>query len=312
MIYICAQPRTIYYAWQVEVMLNNFIKNGITPSDIHVLAAYNHNDETYSDRNIDLWNKLVEKFDNVGFYFYEDKRVDKSYIPSIYFECMRQHLLQFPNLENERLFLHDSDMLFTKSPDFSDLIPGDTWYLSDTIGYIGYQYIITKGEDVYKSMCDVIGIDPLIPKLLNHASGGGQHIVSGVTAAYWEKVLSDSIKLYKHFCNTEPYYKGEGYPIQKWTAGMWSLLWNAWLNGHETLVAKELDFCWATDNIKLWDMRSIFHNAGVTDSSSGMFFKGAYTNTLPYDIKLKDFNTSRGSYNYVKEIIETANSSCLK
>ena len=28
--YICVQPRILYYAWQVEVMINNFIKNGIS------------------------------------------------------------------------------------------------------------------------------------------------------------------------------------------------------------------------------------------------------------------------------------------
>ena len=35
--WISAQPATIYYAWQVEVYINNFVENGVSPADIHVL-----------------------------------------------------------------------------------------------------------------------------------------------------------------------------------------------------------------------------------------------------------------------------------
>jgi hypothetical protein len=39
--YVCAQPATLYYAWQVEVMVNNFLKHGVPPETIHVVTAIN-------------------------------------------------------------------------------------------------------------------------------------------------------------------------------------------------------------------------------------------------------------------------------
>ena len=303
--FICAQPAIDYYVWQVEVMINNFIENGVNPNDMHILCAH------YGIIS-QKWGKLKEAYPKVNFFFYTDTREDRSYIPSIYFNLMKQHLQANPELEKEALFLHDCDITFTKPVDFSSMAYDKIWYLSDTVGYIGTQYILTKGEDVYNKMCKVMGMDPMIPKLMNSNSGGAQHIVKNTTYEYWEKVEKDSIKLYAHFCKEEPKWKGEGHVIQKWTAGMWSLLWNAWMAGHETKVDKRLDFCWATDSIQKWEHCPIFHNAGVTKDRTDLFFKGAYINKSPYnDIQLDKFSDKHCSYNYVKELLKTKEVSCL-
>ena len=60
--YICVQPRLLYYAWQVEVMLNNFLNNNISPYDIDVLVAWNPNDDTNNIHNVTPWFKLKEKY----------------------------------------------------------------------------------------------------------------------------------------------------------------------------------------------------------------------------------------------------------
>ena len=39
MLYVCAQPATAYYAWQLDTMLCNFLKNGVPPADTHVVLA---------------------------------------------------------------------------------------------------------------------------------------------------------------------------------------------------------------------------------------------------------------------------------
>jgi hypothetical protein len=303
--FICAQPAIDYYTWQVEVMINNFIKNGVNPNDIHVLSAY------YKDIP-DNWKKLADKYTSVCFFFYPDTRHDRSYIPSIYFNILKQHVHANPELQKEVLFLHDSDIIFTRPIDFSEMGKGDVWYLSNTVGYIGTQYILTKGEDVYLDMCRVMEIDPAIPKERNLDSGGAQHIVKNTTYEYWDRVEKDSVKLYKHFCDTEALYKGKDHPIQKWTAGMWSLLWNAWRFGHTTKVDKRLDFCWATDPIQKWEQAPIFHNAGVTDDRKELFFKAAYIDKLPYvDVKLENVSNKFCSHKYAQELIETSKNSCL-
>ena len=277
--YICVQPRLVYYAWQVEVMINNFLSHGISGNDIEILVSWNPSDDTSKPETIEMWNKLSSTYNYVRFFFYQDTRENPTYIPSIYFNALKQHIKAFPELEKDALFLFDCDTILTKPLDLSKMINDDKWYLSDTVGYIGYQYIKTKVQenyDVYNGMCNIVGIDPLIPKLLNSNSGGAQHLVKNTTYEYWDKVEKDSEKLYRYFNEIESKYEKthEGdHPIQKWTAGMWSLLWNAWLLEHETLVDKRLDFSWATDPIDYWDKRSIFHNAGVT-CACGYFYKG--------------------------------------
>ena len=41
--YICAQPAIDYYTWQVEVMINNFKKHGINPTNIDILFSKEEN-----------------------------------------------------------------------------------------------------------------------------------------------------------------------------------------------------------------------------------------------------------------------------
>jgi MoaA/NifB/PqqE/SkfB family radical SAM enzyme len=296
--YICAQPANDYYLWQVETIINNFMKNGVNPNHIDILLAI--------DNNVipPKWAKMRDNYNYVRFFFYNDTRNDKKYIPAIYFNLMKHHLVHHPELSKEVLFLHDSDIVFTKQVDFKAMIDDNIWYLSDTNSYINYDYIKQKGDDIYNTMCDIIGIDKLIPKLMNSNSGGAQYIVKNTNFEFWDKVEKDSIKLYQHFCDVEHLYvkKHEyDYPIQKWTAGMWSLLWNAWLFGHETKVDKRLDFGWSTNHISDVEKYSILHNSGVTSGSEGLFFKGEYTNKLPYDV-YPNLDKEKASYFYWQEV----------
>lgn len=306
--YVCVQPYTIYYSWQVDVMLNNFIQNGINESDIHILLSY---DSEVDTKTYYVWNKIIEKYKNVNFYFYPDTRVDKSYIPSIYFNALKQHIKEYSEFQKIPLYLFDCDSIFTKPVDFNHLLEDDIWYLSDTIQYIGYNYVISKGEEQYKKMCEIVGINPMIPMEYNADSGGAQHIVKNSTYEYWDKVESDSIKLYNFLSKEEKKWTKDEYPIQKWTSGMWSLLWNAWLFGHKTKVVKELDFCWATDGIYNWEKTNIYHNAGVTSDRKEMFNKIDYQNKLPYNLDLAKIDKYYCNYKYVEEILKTKEVKCL-
>ena len=301
--YICAQPANQYYLWQVEVMINNFLSMGINPNQMDILLGY----DTIIPEE---WSILQQHYNTVRFFFYKDTRRDKSYIPSIYFNLMKQHILAHPELKNETLFTHDSDIVFTKPVNFDLLAEGDTWYIADTKSYLNYDYIQQKGNDIYEDMCTIVGIDKKIPKLMNSNTGGAQYIVKNTDYSFWDKVEKDSIKLYRYFCMKEPQWKGEGYPIQKWTAGMWSYIWNAWLLGNETLISNELSFAWATSHIQELDKYSILHNAGATEDNKDLFFKGNYINKLPYDENL-NLNLDYASYFYWEEVQRTAKVSPL-
>jgi len=305
--FICAQPANTYYLWQVEVMINNFIKHGINPSDIHILLAI------YDDNIPYDWQILKEHYKEVGFYFYNDTRSDSCYIPSVYFHLMSKHLTEHPALQDAVLFTHDSDIVFTKPPKLESLFSTNKWYVADTHSYLDYNYIQSKGDEIYQQMCKIVGIDPIIPKIMGKNIGGAQYIVRNTTPQFWDKVERDSVTLYKYFCEVEPHYqkKHEGdYPIQKWTAGMWSYMWNGWLAGNEIIVEPKLGFAWSTDSVKNIENHSILHNAGVTDRHSKMFYKGAYTNSLPYNDSVEVADNKASSY-YWNEICETAKISPL-
>ena len=312
--FICAQPRLVYYAWQVEVMINNFIKNGINPNSIDILVAWNPNDKTNEPSTIEMWNKLAIHYNSVRFFFYEDTREKPiRYISSIRPNILKQHFKAHPELKNEAIFYHDSDILFTKPFDWTPFLNDDILYLSDTNSYINSSYILSKGEDVYNKMCEIVGIDTIIPKLMNSNSGGAQYILKNIDWQYWEKVEVDCEKLYFEISQLNQKKKQEDpnhHELQIWCADMWAVLWNAWLRGSETKVIKEMDFSWATDSEDRFNQTNIFHNAGVTCSCGGKFYKANYTDSLPYNLNLR-IKEGTASYKYYQEVQETAQKSCL-
>jgi hypothetical protein len=55
---------------------------------------------------------------------------------------------------------------------------------------------------------------------------------------------------------------------------------------------------------------NIMHNAGVTNSTSGMFYKADYINKLPYNENII-IDKNYASYYYWKEICRTSKKSVL-
>jgi hypothetical protein len=65
--FICAQPTSLFYAWQVEVLVNNFIDMGINPNNIDIVS-WKINGVIPVE-----WVKLTQKYP-VNFHFYNDTR----------------------------------------------------------------------------------------------------------------------------------------------------------------------------------------------------------------------------------------------
>jgi len=296
---ISAQPALDYYAWQVEAYIHNFTSLGY--KNIDVIAGY-------QDDIPESWHKLVENYSDVAhFYFYEDTLGKCNYPPAIQAHILKKHFELHPS--NDAFFFHDSDFIFTKYMDFSPYLADDTWYFSDTVSYIGYDYIMSKGEEVLSAMCNQVGIKKEIVKANKHNSGGAQKLMKNLTSIYWRKVELDAKALYNLLVRMQNVKKeGDPYGIQSWTASMWAELWNAWYFGKHVEVIKEFDFCWATCPISRWDDVYFFHNAGVQNNKQDMFYKADYMHKLPFgtDLKLSD---KRCSYNYYQLIKEMK--SCL-
>lgn len=330
-ILMCVQPCIKYYAWQIEVMLTNFESLKIYEQfDIHCLFAYNKNESDWEEK-IAIIQKVQNKFSEVAeFYYYEDTRVYPiSYISSIRPNVLKQHFKQYADLEKRSIFYHDCDIIFTKFPDFIDKYTQDdmNWYVSDTISYIGHDYILSKGEDVLDKMCDIVGINKSFVKNNQNNSGGCQYIMKGVDWEFFDKMEKDCERLYKEITELSNQKKIEQrhtidpnnpipftpyHELQIWCADMWCILWGAWMQGFKTNIIPEMSFAWATDSIEKCNEKYIFHNAGVTSEiKETHFYKGDYRTETPYNIDFTKYDKTKASYLYIQNIIEASKNTAL-
>lgn len=315
---ICAQPCNLYYAWQIEVMLTNFRELKLNKYfKIQCVFSY-HSGASNFKEHMALMQKVQRKFcDEASFYFYHDNRTENKYISSIRPNILKQHFKRFPLLSEHVIFYHDCDIIFSKLPDFifKCTADDDKWYVSDTKSYISSEYIKSKGNDIFQSMCEIVGIHPALVSSRDEQAGGAQYIMKGVDWMFWEKVEKDCSRLFNEIPPigvARKIQKPSYHELQIWCADMWAVLWNAWMRGYTTEIIPEMTFTWATDNISKFDERYIFHNAGVTEKDKErLFYKNQYFNTLPYSASDDLFDKTKAFYRYFQLLKRTGNESCL-
>jgi hypothetical protein len=295
-LFVSAQPDVPYFIWQIKLYVNNFIDNGIDPNQIHVVLGLVLGKTEPSKGAKELVNL------GINTHFFIDNRVKKHYIPSIKPYLISKWIQSNPDY-GKIFFLHDADIIFRELPKFNRLLNDEVSYLSDTIGYIGYDYIMDcckryeskhpnseKGQ-LMSEMVEVIGVDVETIKENQENSGGGQYLIKNTTCELWDKIYKDSTTLYDKMLDYQKRFPINPGQIQFWTAEMWSLLWNLWMYGFKTKITNEFEFCWATDDINKYNTTPILHMAGVTqDLKTTKFFKGDYINIDPIEELRKNPN----------------------
>jgi hypothetical protein len=295
-LFVSAQPDVPYFIWQIKLYVNNFIDNGIDPNQIHVVLGLVLGKTEPSKGAKELVNL------GINTHFFIDNRVKKHYIPSIKPYLISKWIQSNPDY-GKIFFLHDADIIFRELPKFNRLLNDEVSYLSDTIGYIGYDYIMDcckryeskhpnseKGQ-LMSEMVEVIGVDVETIKENQENSGGGQYLIKNTTCELWDKIYKDSTTLYDKMLDYQKRFPINPGQIQFWTAEMWSLLWNLWMYGFKTKITNEFEFCWATDDINKYNTTPILHMAGVTqDLKTTKFFKGDYINIDPIEELIKNPN----------------------
>jgi hypothetical protein len=295
-LFVSAQPDVPYFIWQIKLYVNNFIDKGIDPNQIHVVLGLVLGKTEPSKGAKELVNL------GINTHFFIDNRVKKHYIPSIKPYLISKWIQSNPDY-GKIFFLHDADIIFRELPKFNRLLNDEVSYLSDTIGYIGYDYIMDcckryeskhpnseKGQ-LMSEMVEVIGVDVETIKENQENSGGGQYLIKNTTCELWDKIYKDSTTLYDKMLDYQKRFPINPGQIQFWTAEMWSLLWNLWMYGFKTKITNEFEFCWATDDINKYNTTPILHMAGVTqDLKTTKFFKGDYINIDPIEELIKNPN----------------------
>lgn len=286
--YICAQPETLYYKWQVDTMINSFLQNNVSESDIIILS----NKETME------FDTLKEKYKKVNFLSYKIpiqkyQPAIKPYLMYLYFKDHQQ---------KEQYFYHDCDIVLTKSlPEFENGV-----FMSNTVSYIGYKYIESKGQEVVDLVCNTVGIEEKILKERQEDSGGCQFVFPTLPAELWKKAYDDSYRLWENITaynieNADKYKNT--FPLQVWTAEMWATLYAMWHYGYYGKVDPRLDFAWSTDDISKIQDVAILHNAGVTEQKD-LFRKFNYIKKIPpCDLEINESRCSSYYYKKVKEVI---------
>jgi hypothetical protein len=296
LLFVSAQHDVPYFHWQVEVYINNFIDKGVPPENIHVIFSL-HNGAIKPSKGA---RRLKLKYENI--HFYVDEREKTHYIPSIKPFLISKWLKEEPK-RGELFFLHDSDILLTRVPDFSNLLENETIYMSDTIGYLGYGYLnecakryeqkhtSLQENQLIDEMSQVIGIHPETIRFNQKNSGGAQYVFKKQDWKLWDKIYKDSTNLYDMLLNFQKKYPISPGEIQFWTAEMWSILWNMWYAGYKTKVVDELNFSWATDDIQKYESNPIFHLAGITERDKNTrFFKADFINKNPLELLKENIN----------------------
>lgn len=314
LIFISAQPDSTFFHWQVEIYLYQFAKHGIQ-NYCYALFGYSGSTPSIYAQN------LAKKYPNIK--FYKDERKYKSYKPSIRPHILAKFFKEYPNL-GKYVFYHDSDIFLTKLPRFDLMLhPNDeNAYLSDTISYIGYNYIKECADrykakydrlddlDIFYGMCKIIDIKPELVISNQNNSGGAQYLLKNIDDIFWVDCETKCVDLYNylaHYERTNPIK----HAIQKWTTDMWVVLWLYWKRGGTTLIHKELDFSWATGTMKEYENTNIFHLAGVTDSTCrDKFYKARFDRSMVFDAYYKNpklfdhINKNNATYGYVQVIKE--------
>jgi hypothetical protein len=316
------QPHDPYFVWQIEVQITNFRKFGISDKlqvvvwypDVSVQKEKKQKEEPFQKA---LWEELERKYPEVSFFYYEDSILDIGlYIPVLRPRTLAKHFDKYPELSKENVFYHDSDIIFNYLPDFPLLCEDAINWQSNTSGYLDYDYLERKEKEgnipdneAIKKLCSIgnISVDTL--KSYRDKTGGAQCLLKQVDGDFWRDVERQVMEIRNSFAYSQPnsinkrYFSSEDKGFQSWCADMWALNFALWSRGKQTDVTPVLDFSWATDSYETFLKKPIYHNAGATNNTPDLFYKGAWINTSPIG-KTLQVKTGTASEQYVKAIQE--------
>ena len=307
--FVSAQPASIYYAWQVEVMLNNFKSMGVNLNNVDIVC-WKQNGVIPEE-----WLKLASGY-AARFFFYDDTRETKHYISSIRPNILKQHWERYPELSLDAIFYHDCDIVFSKPIQewiTEEMIMDNEWYGSDTRWYIAHSYIKGKGDDIIQKMCEIMEMDESVIEANEMNAIGAQYLMKEIDYQFWNRVEKDSELLFRQITDLNNIKKTETpsyHELQIWCSDMWAVLWGGWRRGAKTNCHPNFEFSWGTSTKDDYHKLNIMHNAGVTSSGHGLFYKAQYMNSLPYNAELT-INDNTASKKYWECIEKTAAKSVL-
>lgn len=341
MTFISAQPCDFFFLWQVEVQACNFRKHGVSDK-MHVLVWFPDNKlratrgEPVEPVPLKEWMQLAKRYPEVKFSFYKDKGLTVNdfylYIPQLRPQILAKHFDANPYLKDEVIFYHDSDIIFNFLPDFELLSEGSTNWVSDTSGYLDYNYLRSKEiegkipeNEAIEVLASIGRVGVQTFQMYESNTGGAQYVLKNIDGDFWRDVERQCIEIrkafthineknakkgplnkefLKHSINTR-YFPSENAGFQSWCADMWAVNMALWSRSRPVETTPQLDFSWATDKADTYLKKPIMHNAGATGTQPGVFYKGIWNPDSPIG-KPVTAKKDSASWYYVQAIREAA------
>jgi hypothetical protein len=285
--FLLAQPAILRFQWELDVVLTN-IRSLDKQTPIVIL---------FTQDDMGVVEHIRSRYDNIEVHSYPDEREQKGYHPTVRPFLIWRYLSEDPSREKETYFQIDSDIIFREMVDFSKFdLSGQMCYASDCGGYIDYNYLETRqrGHEIVEGFASLLNIPVQLIK--DTPGGGAQWIYSNPTAALFWHTWKDCDILYDYLVPLQS-------DIQKWTAEMWAQLYNLAKFGWQIKIDPELDFCRPTDDVKMWSLVKILHNAGVVgESAQAQFYKGNYDTKTPFGEDLSWVRRDKAGIKYAEAI----------
>lgn len=310
MIFLSACPHETFFLWQYKVQLYNFKSIGINLSDVHILVGV----QTGFQKDFSDFNILSSKF-GANVHFYEDERRTRSYPPSIRPYLINKFVQENPQFINVRTFYHDSDIVLSRNLDWEEMSEHKV-YLSDTDGYLGFDYLSKFGTTL---LCDVVTrVGVSLRDVRHKKAGGAQYLFHLPGGDFWsecEVLCEDVYDIFNDYTkNDRNWVRENGHTIteifskikldtsfqslfyssvekgmkriQHWTTDMWVLQWMLWRENYDCQIDERLSFLWPWSPKESLEQTPIFHNSGVVEPGE-FFFKSAYRTSEPFGEELQ-------------------------
>ena len=235
------------FAWESYCFLNNLREKGYS-NDSLLLVYIDPNDQIAQNSKY-LWDKMVEDFKEVEFFFWEDKEnfihLTKvfSYIPLIRPKLLMEYWKLHPEMEKTPFFYVDTDILFYREIDFSKYLKDDIIYISNAKSYTNSEYFDSKkrfkvengveipefiqpskwqafkSRDLLNEFGNSIGVNREIIESNKDNSGAAQYLLKNINL---QNIIEKIIKLFLAYKKKT---KNHNSPIEKDFYNNFSKFW---------------------------------------------------------------------------------------
>lgn len=289
-------PASLQYRWESEVLLCDLRRHG-WPMDRACWI-------TYGDGEREC-HEVASRY-GAEHLHYDDDRPAAEYAPSIRPWLWARYLEEDPSRQRQAYFYCDSDIIFSRLPDFDAIEVAPTrWFGSQTASYTGTAALSAGGgAREVAFLMELMHVSRRDAVRFANDSPGAQWLIHSPTPEFFRQVYVDAESIFIEFERRRRAESRPGRPerLQPWLSDMWALLWNTPRFGIEASATALLDFSVTADPRVRFEEAPIHHNSGAAPwrlRAHRLFSKREWRDRAPFGERLAlDRTTCSIEYGY--------------